>query len=929
MQGLIPGLQISSNTGQLDKEASINVRGMATIGEGSSGSPLILIDGMEGELSSINSQDIESISVLKDASSSSIYGSKAPFGVILITTKKGNEGRITLTYNNNFRWASPTRLPKMMDSYSFATFFNQGHLNNGLNPLFDDATIQKMIDFKSGKLKNSLDPGNDGNWGKPSYDPFTSAYANTNWYKELYKSQAFTHEHSFNINGGSDKLNYYSSFNYINQKGLIRHGNEGLKKTNFSLKLNSIINKWIRFSYSIRYIRDNGEKPSRLNDNLYNVIGRQTWPNLPVYDPNGFYFDSNADTPAMSLALGGKARSKTDKLYNQGSVIIEPYTNWKIYTKLNFSTNEVSSNSSFLAYYNHNMHGELVNTNKTSSINESFLKENYMNIDLYTEYSKLFYENHQAKIMFGFQAEEMNQKYTNATKYGILLENKPEFDLSTGLNGNREPLPSQLYGGRNSWSTAGFFGRINYDYKGIYLLELNMRYDGSSRFRAKNRWVLSPSLSAGWNISHQSFWSKLRSYINTFKVRGSFGVLGNQNTHSWYPTYEVIEIKANNGQWLQNGRQPNTAQLKDLVSNTLKWEKVYSWNIGTDFGAFNNRLQGSFDVFNRTTKNMVGPSPELPNVLGITPPKSNNCDLKTYGWELGISWSDLFSNGLEYSLKLMLSDTKTVIQNYPGNTTSSIDNYASGHQVGEIWGFKTIGIAKSQEQMDQHLQSVGGQPFGTKWGAGDIMYANIDGKAGITEGSRTWADHGDLQVIGNSQPRYHFSINAQANWKGFNLRCLFQGVLKRDYWQDSNMFWGLKNDLWSSTALKEHNDYFRAENIGLEQNILKNLDSYYPRPLVGWGSDGPAKNQKTQTRYLQDASYCRLKNITLGYTIPKAITEKISISKLNLYISGENLITFTALSKLFDPETISGGYNNWGNSYPLSRVFSLGMNITF
>lgn len=505
-----------------------------------------------------------------------------------------------------------------------------------------------------------------------------------------------------------------------------------------------------------------------------------------------------------------------------------------------------------------------------------------------------------------------------------MVDNMPVFDLTTGTDGLGNDKLTEVSGYKEEWATAGFFGRLNYDYQGKYLAEVNMRYDGTSRFRAENRWKLYPSLSLGWNMARENFWKPIEDTVNTLKLRFSYGELGNQNTTSYYPTYRAVNVGAYNGTWLQDGSKPNTSSIGALISSTLTWETIRTWNAGVDFGMFNNRLTGSFDIYNRFTDNMVGPAPELPYILGISAPKTNNCNLKTTGWEMQIGWNDRLDNGLGYSAKLMLSDARTFIESYPGNITNSINNYVAGREIGEIWGFETIGIAKTDEEMQQHLDNVGGQDaIGNNWAAGDIMYADLDGKPGITKGAQTIDDHGDLKVIGNNTPRYQFGIDLSADWKGFDFRCFFQGVLKRDYWQGSNMFWGVTDDMWWSLGLAQHNDYFRAEPTGLYDEIPANTDSYYPRPIFKYGS----KNQEKQTRYLQDASYIRLKNLQLGYTIPSRYMKSIGLSSCRVFVSGENLWTGTGLSELFDPETISGGAGR-GNAYPLSRTWSFGFSLT-
>ncbi len=938
LQGLVPGLQISTNNGALDKDMSINIRGVGTIGDGSSGSPLVLIDGMEGDINTINPQDIENISVLKDAAASSIYGSRAPFGVILITTKKGKSGQTSINYNNNFRISSPINLPEMMDSYTFANYFNAAAKGVGWGTVFSDDVMQQMLDFqaKGGGSKGGLPT--DGNiWGKPAGDPFTAAYANTDWYSEIYKDNNFSQEHNLSLNGGTEKLAYYASLGYLDQSGLLRQGDDGLKRYNVTAKINAKMTSWLDFNYSLRFARVDNWRPTKFNDGLYEKIGRQTWPNLPVYDENGYYHNSNADTPAMQLALGGQRKSQSDRLSHQGAFIIEPIKDWKTHFEFNYSSNTWDVREIELPYYNHDVAGNIVNTNGTNSLYQDHKKENYWNLNIYSDYTKSFNEAHNFKVMVGFQADEMRQSFFSAKGYGLLLEDLAELNLISSLDGAGKDKIPEVGGYRNEWATAGFFGRINYDYKGRYLAEVNMRYDGTSRFRRGNRWDLYPSFSAGWNIAREDFWQPLEQTVNTLKLRASYGELGNQNTNAWYPTYRQMELKAANGGWLQNGVKPNTAKIGDLISTALTWETVRTWNVGLDWGLLNNRLTGSFDYYNRYTDNMVGPAPELPSVIGIATPKTNNCDLKTAGWELAISWNDRLKNGFGYSAKVMLSDAQTTIESYPGNTTNSIWSYAAGRKMGEIWGYETVGIAKTQAEMDAHLEKVGGQPFGSEWGAGDIMYADLDGKAGITEGAGTLDDHGDLKVIGNSTPRYFFGIDLSADYKGFDFRAFFQGVMKRDVWMNSNMFWGAIQDQWWSTGLKEHADYFRAEASGLNGEIPANLDSYYPRPLFGWGSNGAGKNHKQQSRYVQDASYIRLKNVQIGYTLPASLTQKISISRCRIFVSAENLWTGTSLSKLFDPETIDGGDTNssanqfiksGGNAYPLSKTWSFGLSIT-
>ena len=926
LQGLVPGLQITTDNGELGNSMSINIRGKGTIGAGSSGAPLILVDGMEGDLETINPQDIENISVLKDAAASSIYGSRAPFGVILVTTKSGSAGKVAINYNNNFRISSPVNLPEMMDSYTFANYFNEAQRNQNGGFVFSDEVMQKMLDFQSGKLTESLDRPTTGNqWGKPSYDPYTAAYANTDWFKEIYKDNVFSQEHNVSFTGGTQKHSFYSSFNYMNQSGLIRHGEEGRKRYTVTLKVNSTLTPWLKFNANVRLIRIDGIRPTFTGATFYNLLGPNTWPNLPVYDPNGYYFNNNAQNLAMRMALEGNNTSREDQHYYQGALLIEPIKNWITHVEVNYRMLNSKLKSSVLPVYNHDVDGNIIDTKATTSLYQETEDQNYLNMNIYSEYSHVFNDIHHLKIMAGFQTEEQTINFMSVRKYGLIDTDKPELNLTTGLNGSGKAQEPVISGYQTDWATAGFFGRLNYDYKGTYLVEVNMRYDGTSRFRRGNRWQTSPSFSLGWNIANEKFWEPISHISNLMKLRASYGVLGNQNTTSPYPTYRTMSLGAYTGNWLDNGTKPNTAAVGSLVSTALTWEKVRSWNIGLDFGFFNNRLNGSFDYYTRFTDNMVGPATELPAVLGLAVPATNNCDLRTKGWEFSLTWRDRLKNNLGYSVALTLSDAKTIVDSYPSNITQSLATYVEGREIGEIWGFETIGIAKTDEEMQAHLDRVGGQSFGSKWAAGDIMYADLDGKPGITTGANTLEDHGDLKVIGNHTPRYFFGIHLNADWKGFDIGVFFQGVMKRDYWQGDGYFWGVdgSKSKWNARGFAAHNDYFRAESVGLDgRKIEANVNSYYPRPIFSEG----AKNQKVQTRYLQDASYIRLKNLQVGYTLPAVWMNKIGFSKCRIFVSGENLWTGTSLSDLFDPETITGGTG--GNAYPLSKTISFGLSLT-
>lgn len=850
LQGMVPGLQISTTSGTLDKKMDMSIRGTGTIGEGSEGGPLVLIDGMEGDINSINPQDIENISVLKDAAASSIYGSRAPFGVILVTTKSGKSGKTTVNYNNNFRWGSPVKMPKQMDSYTFATFYNDAAFNKGDGAYFKPEHLQRIKDYRDGKL-STVSLANGDYW----YDGYTAGNANTDWYDTIYRDHTFSQEHNLSLNGGSEKINYYLSMNYLDQNGLMEFNQDTYNRYTTTAKINLILTNWAKLNYSNRFTREDFGRPSALKSDLFRDLARQGWPTLPVYDDNGYMYSS--PSPALGLRDGGRDKTQTDNIYQQASLILEPVKNWITHVDFNYRIMSANRHWDKQYLYNHDVHGNPYVYDSSSNVHEDQLKENYMNINAYTEYSHSLESGHNFKGMVGFQAEQLKKTEFGLQRDGIIVPGQPEVDITTGQDYYGNTITPSTNGARYAWSTAGFFGRINYDYQGKYLAEVNLRYDGTSRFRKEQRWNWFPSFSLGWNIARESFWEPVAEYVGTLKIRGSYGELGNQNTKEWYPTYRVLTVKASNGDWLQNGMKPNTAEVPGLISSSLGWERVRNWNIGFDFGAFNNRLTGSFDYYNRMTLDMVGPAPELPYILGLEVPKTNNTDLKTYGFDLDVSWNDRLQNGLGYGVKFILSDARTKITRYP-NPTNTLDKYQAGQMMGDIYGYETIGIAKSKDEMDQHLASLpnGGQnALGTNWDAGDIMYKDLNGDGKIDNGGNKYDDMGDMKKIGNNTPRYLFGLDLNADYKGFDFRAFFQGVMKRDYWQGSAYFWGATS-LWHSTGFVEHADYFRAE---ASNDLPANLNAYYPRPVFD-----SSKNRQKQTAYLQSAAYIRLKRSSIN-----------------------------------------------------------------
>ena len=912
LQGVVPGLNFSVNStgGTLDNAMNVNIRGAGTIGDGSNSAPLILIDGMEGNMNAINPNDIESVTVLKDAASSAIYGSRASFGVILITTKNGKAGRTSINYSANVRFTDALAIPEMMDSYTFAQFFNRSAENAGQSPVFNDSQMERILQYQRGEITDGTTTGSDGRF----WQEYGGANANTDWFAEQYRNWVPSQEHNLSVNGGSEKITYLVSGTFSDQNGLIRHGEDNLQRFTLNAKINAELSDWVSMNYSTRWIREQYDRPAYMTGLFFHNIARR-WPTSPVKDPNGFYMNGSE---IIQMEEGGRDNSEKDWMYQQAQLIIEPIDDWRIVADGNLQTITRFNHWDQLPVFYHDANGQEVpfswngGASDLSAVSESGYKETFLTTNIYTDYFKEFENGHYFKAMAGFNAEVMNTRNLTAVRDGLISPSVPTINTTT--------TNPRVGGGYAHWSTVGFFGRLNYNYKERYMAEANVRYDGTSRFIGDQRWGIFPSFSAGWNIAKEEFFEDLDIDISTFKLRGSWGQLGNMNTKAWYPFYQSMPTGAANGGWLVDGERPNTANAPGIVSSMMTWETIESWNIGLDWAALNNRLTGSFDYFKRLTNNMIGPAPQLPGILGTGVPKINNADMESYGFELELGWRDRIGE-VYYGVKGVLADDRQKVTRYP-NELGDIGQWYNDKMSGEIWGYETLGIAKTDEEMNNHLASLpnGGQSaLGNKWAAGDIMYADLNGDGKIDSGSSTLQDSGDRSIIGNNSPRFKFGLTLDAAWKGLDISLFFQGVGKRDYMLGGAYFWGANGGMWQSAGFNEHWDFFRPEGDPLGAN----QDSYYPRPIFDTG-----KNQQTQSRYLQNAAYIRLKNIQLGYKLPQSWMTKLNMQSVRIYVSGENLWTGSSITGIFDPETLGSDWGD-GKLYPLSKTISVGLNVNF
>ncbi|WP_430973947.1 TonB-dependent receptor [Sunxiuqinia rutila] len=897
IQGVLPSMNFSvgSTGGEPGSSMAMNIRGVGSL-DGTD-APYILVDGVPvNSINDINPNDIESISVLKDAASAAIYGARAAYGVVLITTKGGKEG-VHVSYSNVFTYSAPLKLPEMMNSLEFANYFNQAGLNDGDSaPVFSDEIMGRIEQYM--KDPTSIDgtfpePGNPDRWGA-----YMTANANTNWFDVFYKDWTPRQTHTVSVSGKKDKVDYYVSGGFYDEKGLLKYGDDEYKRYTMNSKVSSEVNSYLSLRANVKYTRGVTDRPSYDRYLFYHNIARR-WPTNPLYTPDGDYHQSSE----IPYLLSGRSNSTSDNFLISTGAILEPIKDWKINFDYNWTVQSNIGNNHYGSVILHGPEGVTYTERPNTSYSASASKKTYSSPNIYSSYEKEFDSGHTFKVLTGFQQELEQYEWLYASKQGLITDEVPS--ISTATSEQDDVGDSKWH-----WATRGFFGRLNYNFEEKYLLEVNARYDGSSKFPGDERWGLFPSVSVGYNLAREDFFNV--EQIDILKIRGSWGALGNQlgNKNEYLYLYvPTIPVSTNNW-WIMGDSRPNYASLPGLISPTLTWAKVKTKNVGVDWGIFNNQLTGSLDVFERYTSDLPGPAEALPGVLGTSVPKINNTELQTNGFELVIGWEDKI-NEFSYHAKATLSNAKTKVAKYR-NPTGILTTYYEGQELGEIWGYVTEGIAQDDAAFDDWYDQS--KISGQEWRAGDIMYQDLNDDGVIDWGDNTVENPGDKKIIGNSTPQYQFALSAGGKWKGIDFSMLWTGVAKRDLAIGGSYFWGGTGGVWQSAGFKAHLDYWSEDNP----------DAYYPRPYLTNGG----KNQQVQTRYLQNGAYLRLKNVQLGYTLPEMFVKKLQLSKVRFYVTGENLFVLTDLIDIFDPETTGGSWGA-GKIYPLQKSFAFGMNVSF
>lgn len=902
LKGAMPGLQITGNSGRPGEEMSFNIRGVNSLDK--NGKPLVLVDNVEMDINMLDPNDIESVTVLKDAASSAIYGARAAFGVILITTKKGSDStRLSINYSNNFSFSRPANMPrKATPLQTVQAYKDMGTINyqSGQN-------VDTWLDLlKEYNANPSAYPD-----GYAMVDGLRYSLAETNLFDDMMET-GFQQTHNLSVGGGTKDISYRFSFGMVDENGVLASDKDAYKRYNVSSYIRSDVFSWITPELDIKYTNSKSELPETSGG--YGIWGAAVA--FPSYFPTGtMNIDGEElpiNTPRNLINLAYPTTIQKNNIRIFGKVTITPLKNVKLvgeYTYNHLSNEKTKFEKKF--YYAHG--GNFVK--ETSTANSKYENSNgitdYNALNFYGNYNNTW-GKHEVTVMGGFNQESSDYRYAEMSRMNMINEDLPSISQATGDYFAKDKF--------ERYTVRGLFYRINYSFAGKYLIETNGRYDGSSKFPKDSRFGFFPSVSAGWRVSEEAFMKPLTSVLSNFKLRASWGNIGNQ---SITPYAYIPGMDAEQAYWTVSGIKVTTLKPAALVSNSFTWEKVTTVDVGFDLGLLNNRLNLVFDWYRRDTKGMLAPGAELPAVLGASAPLQNTADLRSKGWEITVDWNDQIGK-VKYNLGFNLYDAKTKITKYNNETglfgkdKNDKDTYRVGMELGEIWGYVTDRLYTVDDfDADGKLKAGIPKVEGYNPNPGDILYKDLDDNDIINGGTSTTKDPGDRKIIGNSTRRYQYGIHGGASWKGFSLSFLLQGVGKRDLWIMNDLFYP-HYDAWT-TVYDTQLNYWTPERT----------DSYFPR-LYEKAAGNTAANTRIQTRYLQDGSYLSIRNITLSYNFPSKWMNKIGVNNLAVFFSGENLYTFDHLPKGLDPErSVTDDLGQRGFTYPYMRQYSFGINLSF
>jgi TonB-linked SusC/RagA family outer membrane protein len=870
LQGLIPGVSVVTTSGRPGYDgAGIRIRGTGSLN--SSSNPLVLIDGVIADTYGLNFLDmnsIESISVLKDAASASIYGSRASNGVILISTKRAKEGKLSINYNGYVGVNTPTAIPEPLSAVEYMRAINVARANADMGPQYSEELIKEY---------ETLGPDNITRY-------------ETNWREEIIEPNALTHNNSISVSGGSEKIRVFANLGNFYQDGNI--ANNYYRRMTFRLNTDVQVTSWMKSGIDVNIRQSKTIQPAF--DTPESIINKATT-FVPVFsginNDGTWGYGQNGDNPIASARASGVSTSVTPELGLKGFVQLTPLEGLDLLTS--YSSRKIEGKSDYFLKPYDTYEGGVYKTTfpaggRTKYEGWSQTITNQFNLQ--GSYARAI-NDHSFNLLVGMQSEEIMSRSFSATRKGYEYEGFEDLDhgdIATATNG----------GSHWDWAMLSYYGRFNYNFQERYLLELNGRYDGSSRFMKDYRWGFFPSASAGWRISEEAFFEPLKKTMDNFKVRVSYGTLGNQGIYSYYPY--AATISPGYGYWFN--KEPGTGVAQTQVANEkISWEKSTQLNIGIDLGFFSSKLTTTFDYYVRNINDMLQQFP-IPVFVGLSSPWENAGSMRNNGWDLNVTWRDKVGD-INYDITANLSDVKNTVTNLYGKEYIGTQITREGDPLGSWYGFVSDGYFQTQEEIDN--AAVYGEKKNIK--PGYIRYKDLSGPEGKPDGV---INDMDRTIIGNPAPRYEYSLNINAAWKGFDVNVFFQGVGKRDLFYSG---YGVRPFYVGRSMFKYQLDYWTEDNRNAKFPIL----------LIDGSGNNP--NNLISDFWVKSGAYLRLKNVVLGYTIPKQITTKWNANKIRLYVSGQNLLTFSNAYEGYDPEVSVSS----GSFYPLMRTMTVGLDINF
>ncbi|MDR1407747.1 MAG: TonB-dependent receptor [Tannerella sp.] len=932
LQGMIPNLNIDFTNGEPGTTARINIRGTASI---NGGDPLILIDGVASsasELTLLLPADIARISVLKDASSAAIYGARAAFGVILITTRQGegDGGRVQVSYNNHFAWKHPTVLPKKTsDPYIYLKLKNTAVLNTPWSS--GHVAGDERLEWAR---RRSDDPSLPPVRINPLDETQWDYMGDTDWSDYFLNKTTATTSNQASVSGASAGVRYYFSAGMDTEDGLLAHivDRDHFVRYSMRSKVDYTVGKHFRLSNNISYIATERDKPSSgyNMDTFYDFA-----PDDHDVNPDGTWANTSVGRSMARLADGGEENDRYDKFQTTFSGEASFFDN-SLLLHANFTLARGARNYQW--YYTKYKIGygpeDIREEGDTRAFRRATFDE-YRVFDIYATFNRNLNDRHDVSAIVGYNQEYNRNNAFSAEREGLISSSLPTVGLASG-----EQLVDEVF---RDWALRGVFFRANYTYDNRYIVEINGRYDGTSRFPKSKRFGFFPSASMAWRIDSEKFFAPLYPLVSQAKLRISYGSLGNQlvGEYGYIPTME-----ARPGNYLIDGKIQQIVTTPGLVSPNYTWEEITTENVGVDLGFLDNKLTATVDLYRRDTRRMLTTGRELPGTLGAPEPKENAADLKTTGWELSVGYQDMFrlaSKPFHWHAKFVLSDNRTWITRFD-NPTKMLGAYYEGFELGDIWGLTSDGLFGTQDEIDRLDESAI-----IPWGALDIVegwpkYVDLNHDGKITKGTTVDAPD-DLRRIGNTSPRLRFGFTLNGEWNGFDANVFIQGIGKRDYYPQSYLYWSFYQQPYAG-GYEHLYDFYRAQsdseterakhsrsyiNAGLAD---QNTDARYPvfqcwlaDKNLGTGINDAMGLAIPQTGHLLNAAYLRIKNITLGYTLPESFSRRLRLSRVRIFASADNVCEWSALSRYYDPEAVTD--NGYGYTYPFDRNFSAGLNVIF